>query len=149
MAGRTYTAWAHGVAAMPENPEIPVRRQGFGVTFTIPAGCSEWIHLPVPTPAMVADARAALERVQVLFDARDACALTAVHVHDGPERILLHEDMKVEGDHSRGLDAMNVFPVARADIRFGVAISLLIAAGPVDGGFFLTGFGGEFRYELP
>ncbi|GLW09103.1 hypothetical protein Misp01_42320 [Microtetraspora sp. NBRC 13810] len=149
MAAKLHASWAHGFTAVPENPATRVLRQGFGATFTIPANTGEWIHLPIPTPVITANARAVLDKVLFLFHARNTSSLLQVDVYDGPTRILAVREMRIRGDHSRGVDDKNVVTLRRPAIRFGVGVSLLVAAGQNQSEFFVSGFGGDFFHDLP
>jgi hypothetical protein len=145
---KMYASWAHGCTTFSEGPNTRVLRQGFGTTFTILANRSEWIHLPVPTPVIVEGVRASLGRMMVLFHARHTSSLAAVHVYDGPNRILTRDGLSVEGNHALGLDSGNSFPVNRPNILWGVSASLLVTAGSINSEFFISSFGVDFFHDL-
>jgi hypothetical protein len=131
-----------------ENPGTSALRQGFGVTFSLPANGGDWIHLAIPTPVIVEDRRATLDRVLILFDARETSALLQVHVWDGPDRILVRDGLRVEGDHAHSLSADNIFPVGRDGINWGCGISMFFTAGQIDSHVFIAGFGGDFSHNI-
>ncbi|MEV0231592.1 DUF6623 family protein [Nonomuraea sp. NPDC050786] len=145
---KLYASWHHGFTAVAENPSTTALRQGFGVTFSLPANGGDWIHLPIPTPVIVEDRRATLDRVLILFDARETSALLAVHVWDGPNRILVREGLRIEGDHAHGLSGDNVFPVGHDGIAWGCGISMFFSAGQIDSHVFIAGFGGDFSHNI-
>lgn len=150
MAEKLYASWASGYTAFPETANLRTLRQGFGVTFTIPAGRAEWIHLPIPTPVIVENDRATLEKVLVLFHARPNSEIIEVHVFDGPRRISRFSDMRLSGDHSQGVDARNVFTVRQADIAFGIGVTLRVnnISASSDSEFFISSFGGDFFHNV-
>ncbi|MEV4569477.1 DUF6623 family protein [Nonomuraea sp. NPDC049419] len=154
MADKLYASWASGYAAFPETAGLRTFRQGFGVTFTIPAGRAEWIHLPVPTPVIVGNDRANLEKVIVLYHARQNNELIEVHVFDGPRRISKFSGMRFTGDHSQGVEGglspKNVFVVRQPDIAFGIGVTLLVSntSRTTDSEFFISSFGGDFFHTL-
>jgi hypothetical protein len=150
MAEKLYASWASGYTAFPETANLRTFRQGFGVTFTIPAGRSEWIHLPIPTPVIVENDRATLDKVLVLFHARQNSAIAELHVFDGPRRITRVSEMRSQGDHSQGVDSKNAFTVRQANIAFGIGVTLLVQnlSGSSDSEFFISSFGGDFFHNV-
>jgi hypothetical protein len=150
MAEKLYASWASGYTAFPETANLRTFRQGFGVTFTIPPGRSEWIHLPVPTPVIVENDRATLEKLMVLFHARQNSAIAELHVFDGPHRINTFKEMRKQGDHSQGVDSVNSFTVRQANIAFGIGATLLVVnlSASSDSEFFISGFGGDFFHNV-
>ncbi|MFI7448559.1 DUF6623 family protein [Nonomuraea sp. NPDC049714] len=145
---KLYASWQHGFTAVAEKPSTSALRQGFGVTFTLPANGGDWIHLAIPTPVIVEDRRAGLDRVLIFFNARETSALLHVHVWDGPNQILVRDNLEIKGDHSHGIDGNNVFPVGRDGIGWGCGISLFFTAGASNSHVFIAGFGGDFRHDI-
>ncbi|MGW0801554.1 DUF6623 family protein [Nonomuraea sp. NPDC002799] len=145
---KKYASWQHGFTAVAENPGTSALRQGFGVTFSLPANGGDWIHLAIPTPVIVEDRRATLDRVLILFHARETSALLRVHVWDGPNRILARDDLRIEGDHTHAPSGNNVFPVGRDGISWGCGISMFFTAGQINSRVFIAGFGGDFSHNI-
>ncbi|MEW9551157.1 DUF6623 family protein [Nonomuraea sp. NPDC050783] len=150
MAEKLYASWASGYTAFPETAGLRTFRQGFGVTFTIPAGRIEFIHLPIPTPVIVGNDRATLDKVLVLFHARQTSEIVEVHVFDGPRRISRFSEMRLSGDHSQGVDTRNVFTVRQPDIAFGIGVTLRVnnTSASSDSELFISSFGGDFFHNL-
>ncbi|MFB4285244.1 MULTISPECIES: DUF6623 family protein [unclassified Nonomuraea] len=150
VAEKLFASWASGYAAFPETANLRTLRQGFGVTFTIPGGRSEWIHLPIPTPVITEHDRATLDKVLVLYHARQNSAITELHVFDGPRRIARFSEMRHQGDHAQGVDSRNVFSIRQANIAFGIGVTLLVTnlSTSGDSEFFISSFGGDFFHNL-
>ena len=103
-----FASWSPGIAFMPaEFPsnmdqvngigwsDILGLRQSGGATFQGKVGTTNWFHVPIATPVIVADTRAKLVQVFVMFRCGSAasiaannatiagCNVTDVHVWDG------------------------------------------------------------------
>ncbi|MGW4800383.1 DUF6623 family protein [Nonomuraea sp. NPDC004297] len=153
MAEKLHSSWVPGYAAFPENAGLRTFRQAFGVTFTIPPNGTEWIHLPIPTPVILANDRANLDKVLILLHTRLNTSVIEVSVWDGPIRVFLNTNMDLRGDWSQGLkgplESGNVFHVQKTDVRYGINVTLRVRnLSPTgDGEFSLTSFGGDFFHN--
>jgi hypothetical protein len=96
--------WVHGNTAVPERmagdvgadgPLLQVDRvpksdyiglhQGPGIRFRGKAGHENWFHFAIPTPVLMHDAQALLERVFVLYNTEPGIvSVLQVDVFDGP-----------------------------------------------------------------
>src|SRR4051812_46260491 len=146
----THASWVHGTAFMPaEQPEAGLDevdgikwtdvvglRRGWGSFWQgVPNGAN-WFHVSIPTPVIVAGARARLEKVFVMWIAGDPSVsfgpnaganVTDVHVWDGPTRILRRTGMLLAGDHRTRLDTDNQFAIPNTpEVRWGVGISVRV-----------------------
>jgi len=150
---KQFVSWVHGYAAVPEwmgpdvlqsaedatRPDpsgIPEQdfvpafsevngwRRAWGACFSLVPGRDNWFHIAIPTPVIVEDRRAGLDRVMALFRI-DAGQLRRVLVFDGPNVILDRGGLAIAGDHTHDLvDDSNVFHVDHDNINFGVGFSL-------------------------
>ncbi len=138
---KLFASWVPGCAVVAQNMgsgtlnsggwnfgDCNGHREGTGVTFYIGGGCNNWFHVPIPTPVIVENQRARLGRVMVLFNFPKTVTLDAVHVWDGPNKILEKNVNMVTGDHGTDLDADNVFDVNHDGIKWGVVICLHVSA---------------------
>jgi hypothetical protein len=144
-----HQVWAHGTAfAPPENPSqglenvdnVPYTdvlglRYGWGATWIGNAGSANWFHVSIPTPTIVDDASASLQRVFVLFSTGQGLSgpgsggptVTDVHVWDGSARIQTFGGLQGWGDRRGSLDSINTFVLPSAPrIRFGIGISVRV-----------------------
>src|ERR1700733_4561916 len=98
---KLFASWVPGYAAVAQTmggttlnwegkdyTDVNGFREGFGATFFLKGGKSDWFHFPLPTPVIVEDQRASLSRVMVLFALPEGAGLNIVDVWDGPDRIL-------------------------------------------------------------
>jgi hypothetical protein len=148
-----FASWSPGIAFMPaEFPsdmaqvnsigwsDILGLRQSGGATFQGKVGTSNWFHVPIATPVIVADKRAQLVQVFVLFRcgsaagiaAHDAdlagCNITDVHVWDGPNRIFTFGPFKLFGEHRFDLGGPHLFQFnPPKDIFFGIELAVHVS----------------------
>jgi hypothetical protein len=122
-------------------------RRAWGSFFRLAPNRENWFHIPIPTPQLVEDRRAGLDRVMALFRI-DAGVLQRVLVFDGPKPIFDRSGLNISGDHSRDLDSANVFEVNHDEIAFGVGFSLNFKAfqGPAD--LYIASAGGIFFHNI-
>jgi hypothetical protein len=149
-----HASWSPGIAFMPaEFPsdmaqvngigwsDIVGLRQSGGATFQGKVGTSNWFHVPIATPVIVAGVRAKLVRVFVMFQSgiqpepggigaafRAGCNVTDVHVWDGPNRIHMFGPFNLFGEHRFKLSPSNVhnLPVP-TDIFWGVELAVRVS----------------------
>jgi hypothetical protein len=149
-----YASWSPGIAFMPaEFPSDTVQvnnvggsevvglRQSGGATFQGKVGTSNWFHVPIATPVIVAGARAKLVRVFVMFQSgiqpeptgigaasRAGCNVTDVHVWDGPNRIRTFGPFNLFGEHRFKLDRSNTHDLPTPmDIFWGVELAVRVS----------------------
>lgn len=153
MAKGIHASWMHGGAAVCESPGVPALRQAFGTTFTLSQGANVWIHVPVPSPVLFPEGRAALDKVAVCFNAPAAeVELSVVHVFDGTKRLAeIHLERTGDftnqfvpqnpGEFSLG----NVHRFApRPPVFFGLSLSLNVTSAVANGRFFVSSVGADF-----
>jgi hypothetical protein len=148
-----FPSWSPGIAFMPaEFPSDMVQvngvgwsdvlglRQSGGATFKGKIGTSNWFHVPIATPVIVADTRAKLVQVFVMFKCGSAAAVTAnnanlagcnvtdVHVWDGPNRINTFGPFKLFGEHRFrfGTSTTHKLPTPK-DIFWGVELAVHVS----------------------
>jgi hypothetical protein len=86
----THASWSPGIAFMPAEIPGDMRpvngiswtdalglRQNGGTTFQGAVGTSNWFHVPIATPVIIAGTRAKLIQVFVLFRCGSAASITA------------------------------------------------------------------------
>ena len=157
---RRFAAWTPGYSfvaqAMGRPPlnwngqnytDVNGLREGFGVTFHLQGGHSDWFHCPIATPVLVEDQRANLDKVFVLYNLPQGAAINSVHVWDGPNRVLQRDGLDLTGDHSRGIDADNFFPVNEAAVLWGIGISVLVSTIS-DADIHFTTAGADFLHDI-
>jgi len=115
-------------------------RQSGGATFKGKVGTSNWYHVPIATPVIVAGVRAKLVQVFVMFQCGSqaavtnnnadlaGCNITDVHVWDGPTRIQTFGPFKLFGDHRTRLDTstMHKLPTP-VDIHWGIDLAVQVS----------------------
>jgi hypothetical protein len=112
-------------------------RQSGGATFKGKFGTSNWFHVPIATPVIVADTRAKLVQVFVMFRCGSAtghnadtagCNVTDMHVWDGPNRIARFGSFKLFGEHRFKLDTSNTHKLSTpTDIFWGVELAVHVS----------------------
>jgi len=148
-----YASWSPGIAFMPaEFPSDMVQvngvgwsdvlglRQSGGATFKGKVGSSNWFHVPIATPVIVADTRAKLVQVFVMFqsgsqaavNANNAdlagCNVTRVDVWDGPNRIRRFGPFNLFGEHRFRLATSNTFKLPTPiDIFWGIELAVQVS----------------------
>lgn len=150
MTEKMFASWAQGFSAANENPRTRAFRQAFGVTFTLAANTDDFFHLALPTPVLVENVRATLDKVMILFNAQNTSFLFEVLVFDGPRNILTVREFQTRGDHAGGIDNKNSFSLVRPypSISFGVGITLHVSSGASESKFFISSYGGDFLHNL-
>jgi len=136
-----YASWVHGNTLTVESPENLARvgHFGWGVDMETISFKETWIHIPLPTPVIVADRRTNLLRVFLLFSS-DGGRIKNVHVYDGSSIIQEFNDLFLEGEHLGALNIQNTFNLAHPHtVVWGVGISFFYAGG----GGFEGGHGGH------
>jgi hypothetical protein len=148
-----FASWSPGTAFMPaEFPsnmdqvngigwsDILGLRQSGGATFQGKVGTTNWFHVPIATPVIVADTRAKLVQVFVMFRCGSAasiaannatiagCNVTDVHVWDGGNRIATFGSFKLFGEHRFRFGTSTTFKLPTPkDIFFGVELAVHVS----------------------
>jgi hypothetical protein len=127
-----YASWVHGNALTVESPQSLSRvgHFGWGADMLIKPGQASWFHIPLPTPVIVGDVRAALQRVFLLFKSEPGVGeIRNVHVYDGSSKPQEFNDLRLSGEHRLGLDGENRFDLASPHtVVWGVGISFFFQA---------------------
>ena len=129
---KMYANWVHGNALRVESPENVGRFQHVfsGTNVLMTPGKSSWFHIAVPSPVVIGDVRAQLQRVFILFDIPHAGHITELHLYDGPNKIREIKQLELNGTHIWSLDTINTFNLPSLhSVRWGIGISFLFAAG--------------------
>ena len=157
---KLFASWVHGNSVVAQEmggpplnwnghswSDLNGYRNGFGNNYYLQGNHQNWFHVALPTPVIVEDKRATLDRVMVLFLFPEGVSLNSLHVWDGQDRILQLDGLNVTGNHSTGLDADNTFDVRHEGIQWGTSISMLVSA-VVDAGIFFAAAGGDFIHDI-
>ena len=179
---KQFESWVHGYAAVaewmgtdrlqsavdptrspPEPDFVPAFsevngwRRACGAFFRLVPHRDNWFHIAIPTPVLVEDRRAGLDRVMALFRI-DNGFLQRVLVFDGPNPIFDSAStlgaLHVSGDQLRGrVDNANVFHVDHDGINSGIGFSLNFSASqdpqdqaPAD--LYIASAGGIFFHNI-
>lgn len=161
MATQQFSSWVHGCAAVAEDREVTVLRQGFGATFSIPAPrfvepyhqsqvVFHFIHIPIPTPVIMGNSgRLKLVRVLFLVNVVGNGDLRGIDLYDGKEVIRSEWDMEIEGDHT---DRPIIYQGYRSDLahvmNYGLGLTFkvrsAISGEPEPVKFFISAAGADF-----
>jgi hypothetical protein len=172
---KQFVSWVHGYAAVaewmgsdvlqfdltrdptrspPEPDFVPAFsdvngwRRAWGSFFRLRGEKENWFHIPIPTPQLVEDRRAGLDRVMALFRI-DGGRLQHVLVFDGPRLISDHPGLNISGDHTVDLiDNENVFHVDHDEIAFGVGFSLNFKPLGNGADLYIASAGGIFFHNI-
>ena len=127
-----FASWVHGNALTVESPQNldRVGHYGWGADLLIKPGRASWFHIALPTPVIVGDVRAQLQRVFVLFKSdRGAGEIRNVHVYDGSAKPQEFNGLHLSGEHRLGLDSSNRFNLASPHIvTWGIGVSFYFQA---------------------
>jgi hypothetical protein len=138
---------ANALDPVPFNSDVNGWRRAWGAFFRLQPNHENWFHIAIPTPVLVEDRRAGLDRVKVLFRI-DNGSLQRVLVFDGPNQIHDRRNLNSSGDHSRVLvDDENVFHVDHDAINFGVGLSLNFMSQQ-GAGLYIASAGGVFFHNI-
>jgi Family of unknown function (DUF6623) len=115
-------------------------RQNGGTTFQGAVGTSNWFHVPIATPVIVAGTRAKLVQVFVMFRcgsaasiaANDAtiagCNITEVDVWDGASQIHKFGPFLLFGEHRFRLGTSNTFKLPTPpSVVFGIELAVHVS----------------------
>ena len=125
-----HASWVHGNALTVESPENLARvgHFGWGADMAIIPGKASWFHIPLPTPVIVADSRAKLLRVFLMFKAVSG-SIRNVHVYDGSSKPQEFNNIQMSGEHRSALDASNTFNLsAPHSVAWGIGVTFFFVA---------------------
>lgn len=142
-----HALWVHGHGAEIEYPDrvASIVRKGYSIRVQGNPDTTNWLHIAVPTPVIVDDARMRPMNIQFRCKAEGGGSLGAVHVYDGEARI-------VETESPAGtLDPDGWVRVRVTDfddvlcVRWGVGISIQLRFGPAGGRVEFESAGADFE----
>jgi hypothetical protein len=126
-----YASWIHGNAVMVESLESLARGSycGWGADISITPGKNSWLHIPIPTPVIVADKRASVQKFFILFKIDPGGGnIRNVHIFDGAFKVQEFNGLELQGDHLI-LDQQNTFILAQPhSVAWGMSISFFFQA---------------------
>lgn len=143
-----FASWSPGIAFMPaEQPGNMVPTPGFpgtdlvglrqsgAATFQGKVGSDNWFHVPIATPVIIANTRAKLVRIFVMFmsgnptppalASQAGANVTDIHVWDGGKRIQTFGPFNLFGDHRFTFDTSSMHTLPNPiDVFFGIEIAV-------------------------
>jgi hypothetical protein len=122
------TMWIHGNVVKVEASEVrsvETISRGWGTHFLLrDSEATYWFHFPLPTLSTFSDTQLKLSKVYVFFGT-DGTVIRAVHIYDGPVRLMMFEGLNITGNHSVEIDNQNCWPIDPAvNISRGLGISV-------------------------
>ena len=128
-----HASWVHGNALTVQSPQFlsaqEVGHGGWGADYSVIPGKATWMHIPVPTPVIVADVRTKFQKFFLLYEVLDGGHIEQVHIYDGSFKIQEFNNLGRSGAHRPQLDGANTFNLsAPHTVIFGIGITLLFIA---------------------
>ncbi len=126
--------WIHGTDFNVEYPNLIYRTdiKGWGKTYYGQPDTFNWFHIAIPSTVISDGKRNQLVKAFVLFKTDGNATITNVHLWDGPNQIKQFNNLKRNGDHSTGIDAMNTFEITPRDQMWGLDIVVGVQFGKPD-----------------
>jgi hypothetical protein len=126
--GELDTFWTHGTGFQIEdlNQLTGTQRVGWGTLFEGKSGAFTWVHIPIPTPAMLDDRHTSLEKVYVLYKVNGA-RIRNVHIYDGARKIKAFDNLQLSANEDRGAGVVpaNTWVISPPEpVTFSIGISL-------------------------
>ena len=88
-------------------------------------GKASWLHIPLPTPVIVADQRSTVQKLFLMF-MTESCSIRQVHSYDGSSKIEELNNLNLSGEHRSSLDAQNTFHLSSPHtVVWGLGITFL------------------------
>lgn len=121
--------WVQGTSVQAEREGyfISKSRPGWGAVFKTQG--TEWFHFAIPTPVIFGGHDSTIQKVFVLYKTGLGAKIEALHIYDGANRIQIFDDLNLEGDHSHGIDANNVWQINPVHIKYGLGLSASVNFG--------------------
>ena len=119
----------HGNLVEPEYPEHigEVSRKGWGATFWGKESTTNWFHIPFAVPNLLDGLRPRLSRVFLFFHNTSRSPITSVHLYDGTRLLRAFGPLTLFGDHARGADRTNTFPLENPmELSYGLGLSISV-----------------------
>jgi hypothetical protein len=169
MRGRPITAmWVHGNTVIPERPSdfTDIRHLGSGAELVFRAGegdppgyVESFLHIPIPTPALINGAPADLAKVFLLYETDTQGAteilLKSLEMWDG-QNLLERQDLYIQlptgpttqhwyGSHITMLDQDNTVVLSQPKrVHFGLGLFLLCHSSTGPGTLRIAAAGADF-----
>jgi hypothetical protein len=147
------SSWTGGNSIVIENAENVERERHYGwgtLIGVVPLhGC--WFHISIPTPVILNDRRAKVQKFYLLFICRDdmPSSIRSVHIWDGRIQVQQFNGLDLKGNYADHIDASNTFTLTDPhEVLFGMSISFYFQGGNRSGPerilFLVTGAGADF-----
>jgi Family of unknown function (DUF6623) len=121
--------WMHGNALLVEPPNFRAESSGPSAQVALPNFGGAWMHIPVPTPAVLDGVRSRLLRVFFLFEISGSTAVGALQVFDGSTLVQEFTGLQRFGSHSASADADNTFNLTNPHtVNFGISVTVRLRA---------------------
>jgi hypothetical protein len=131
--------WVHGnaVTVEPEDSDTIERQKHleFGAKILVNINKFTWMHIPVPTPAILSGVRARLLRVFFLYAVEQQSVSPTVpqaaggrfvelRVFDGHREVQVFPNLNLSGSHFQHADTLNTFSLSQPhEVNVGITIS--------------------------
>ena len=124
-----YAMWVHGTSIHQDIQGFHVNelRAGWGTEFQSTGHA--WFQVAIPTPVLIADQRATLEKVFVLYRAERGARLMELHIWDGGDQGQCWNNLSLSGDHGGVLDPANSWFVNPVSLKWGLGLSVGVDFG--------------------
>ena len=125
----THALWVHGTSVHQDTQGFYINelRAGWGAEFQSTGYA--WFQFAIPTPVILADKRAILNKVFVLYKAERGARVTALHLWDGPTKGQRWDNLNLSGDHSAAIDNENSWLPNAVPMSWGLGISVGVDFG--------------------
>jgi len=131
--------WVHGnaVTVEPQDPDTIDRQKHleFGAKILVNINKFTWMHIPVPTPAILRGVRARLLRVFFFYAVEQQLVsptmpqptggrFVELRVFDGHREVQVFPNLNLSGSHFEHADALNTFNLSQPhEVNVGITIS--------------------------
>jgi Family of unknown function (DUF6623) len=126
-----HASWVHGNALTVESPENLEKGSyfGWGADLAVIPGKNSWFHIPLPTPVIIGDKRATVQKFFLLFKTDGGAGnIRSTHIYDGAFKVQEFNGLDLQGDHLV-LDQKNTFILAQPHtVAWGMCISFFFQA---------------------
>jgi hypothetical protein len=125
-------SWIHGNSLTVETPRnlSSIVHIGWGTELRFGPGKSSWCHIPIPTPVIIDDRRARLQKLFLFFKCEEVDGdIRNIHIYDGPVAIQRFNGLSLKGNHSERIDSTNTITLQNPrEVFHGISISFLFQA---------------------
>jgi hypothetical protein len=132
------SSWTGGNSLVIGNPEYVEKERHYAwgtlIGVTPLQGC--WFHIHIPTPVILKDDRAKVQKFYLLFHCRDdmPSSIRSVHIWDAGTLVQKFDGLDLKGDYGSHIDASNTFTLTDPhEVSFVMSISFYFQGGNKSG----------------